>query len=49
MDAFLGIGFRIMISRETYTLEKLKLRHTKLETHTLEKLNKQKLKLEAYT
>jgi hypothetical protein len=49
MDAILGIGFKIMISRETHTLEKLKLKHTKLETHTLEKLNKQKLKLKAYT
>ncbi len=49
MDAILGIGFRIMILRETHTLEKLKLRHTKIETHTLEKLKKQKSKLKAYT
>jgi hypothetical protein len=49
MDAILAIGFRIMISRETHTLEKLKLRLTKIETHTLEKLNKQKLKLKACT
>jgi hypothetical protein len=48
MDAILGIGFEIMILRETHTLEKLKLSHTKIETHILEKLKKQKSKVKAY-
>jgi len=49
MDAILDIGFRTMILRETHTLEKLKLRHTKIETRTLEILKEQKSKLKAYT
>jgi hypothetical protein len=34
MDAILGIGFRIMISRETHTLEKLNKQKLKLKAYT---------------